>query len=663
MFRRLLIANRGEIACRVIRTCRRLGIETVAVFSDADEGARHVREADVAVRIGPPRPAESYLRIDRILDAARATEAQAIHPGYGFLSENADFARACGQAGIVFIGPTPEAIAAMGEKHTAKALMERAGVPVVPGYHGDDQSDATLARAAAEVGYPLLVKAVAGGGGRGMRRVDEAAEFDSQLAAARREAHAAFGDARVLIERYVTDPHHIEFQVFGDRHGNAVHLGERECSIQRRHQKVLEETPSPFLTADMRMRMGEAAVAAARAIHYVGAGTIEFIANSDGFYFMEMNTRLQVEHPVTELVTGTDLVEWQIRVAAGETLPLAQSAIRAHGHAIEIRLCAEEPARDFTPQTGELRLLRLSEAAPGVRVDSGFETGDTVGMHYDSLLAKVIVHANGREEARRRMHRALADSVILGIASNLDFLQRVVAHPAYAAGHTTTDFIALHAADLLPAASAAPLAALVAAAARLLAEAETQGEGDGGPWQASDGWRLNGPARLAIDLLDVAADRRLALAAVGGRGTYRLEVDDRTLDLRCSWDRPLTDDSPIAIEFDGIRRAVAVSRLGRDLVVSLPDGRHRFLSVAHFEYETPDEIPEGRLTALMPGRVVKLHVAAGDRVVRGQPLMTLEAMKMEHTVRAPRDGAVAKIHFAVDAVVPAEATLLELSDP
>ncbi|HET7729958.1 MAG TPA: biotin carboxylase N-terminal domain-containing protein, partial [Usitatibacter sp.] len=508
MFSKILIANRGEIACRVMRTCRRLAIRTVAVHSSIDAHALHVEQADEAYGIGGPRPVDSYLRGDRIIEVARGCGAEAIHPGYGFLSENEGFARAVEAAGLVFIGPTPEAIERMGLKDRAKAIMEKAGVPVVPGYHGESQDDGLLAAKATMIGFPLLIKAVAGGGGKGMRLVTGEAEFASQLAAARREAKSAFGDEAVLVERFIQGPHHIEFQVFGDTHGNYVHLFERECSIQRRHQKVLEETPSPFLDDAMRGAMGDAAVAAARAIGYRGAGTIEFIAGADRkFYFMEMNTRLQVEHPVTEMITGEDLVEWQLRVAAGEPLPLRQNEIFTGGHSIEVRLCAENPANDFLPETGRIGVMR-SPVAPvagledesDVRLDTGVREGDEVSVFYDPMIAKLVVWGDDRAEAARRMQSALAQTSILGVKTNLAFLERVVRHPAFLAGETDTGFIERHRADLLPPASAVPLEALVAAASRVfLDERRAIADAPPSPWNDTGGWRLNQPALRRMD--------------------------------------------------------------------------------------------------------------------------------------------------------------------
>src|SRR4051812_5459807 len=502
MFGKILIANRGEIACRVIRTCRRLAIRTVAVHSSIDARALHVELADEAYLIGGPRPAESYLRGDRIIEVARSCGAEAIHPGYGFLSENEEFARAVEAAGLVFIGPTPEAIEKMGLKDRAKVIMEKAGVPVVPGYHGESQDDRLLASKAQMIGYPLLIKAVAGGGGKGMRLVGAANEFDAQLAAARREAKNAFGDEAVLLERFVQGPHHIEFQVFGDTHGNYVHLFERECSIQRRHQKVLEETPSPFVDDLMRHEMGEAAVAAAHAIAYRGAGTIEFIVGQDRrFFFMEMNTRLQVEHPVTEMITGEDLVEWQLRVAAGEPLPLMQAEIHCAGHAIEVRLCAENPDNGFLPETGRIAALRAPSPSEEVRLDTGVREGDEVSVFYDPMIAKLIAWGSDRDEAARRLQAALAQTALLGVKTNLAFLERVVRHPAFLRGETDTAFIERHRGELLAGGGTPPIEALVAASARVFLD-ERRGQASAGasPWNDTSGWRVNQPARREIEL-------------------------------------------------------------------------------------------------------------------------------------------------------------------
>ncbi len=509
MFDKILIANRGEIACRVIRTARRLGVATVAVYSEADRQALHVELADEAVAVGPAPAAESYLRGERIIEAARRTGAQAVHPGYGFLAENAGFAQACADAGLVFIGPPPDAIRAMGSKSEAKALMEKAGVPVVPGDHGDNQDPKHLAGAAEKIGYPVLIKASAGGGGKGMRRVDDAKDFAAALDGAKRESASAFGDDTVLIEKFVERPRHIEIQVFADGHGNAVHLFERDCSIQRRHQKVVEEAPAPGLDEARRTAMGAAAVEAARAIGYVGAGTVEFIAGPDGdFYFMEMNTRLQVEHPVTEMITGLDLVEWQLRVASGEPLPLGQDDLAIAGHAIEARVYAEDPARGFLPSTGELHHLRPPEEGDGVRWDTGVRAGDAISMHYDPMIAKLIVWSGeGRADAVRRLRRALASCEVAGVTTNLDLLGAIAAHPAFAAGGCDTGFVEQHFDSLVPPPAPPDGSALACAALALElrrreeAAARAAASGDPhSPWHQVNGWRLNDSGRHTLEL-------------------------------------------------------------------------------------------------------------------------------------------------------------------
>ncbi|HYC36610.1 MAG TPA: acetyl/propionyl/methylcrotonyl-CoA carboxylase subunit alpha [Usitatibacter sp.] len=677
MFSKILVANRGEIACRVMRTCRRLAIRTVAVHSSIDAHALHVEEADEAFGIGGPRPADSYLRGDRIIEVALACGAEAIHPGYGFLSENQDFARAVESAGLAFIGPTPEAIEKMGLKDRAKAIMEKAGVPVVPGYHGESQDDALLAAKAQMIGYPLLIKAVAGGGGKGMRLVTREGEFGDQLASARREAKGAFGDERVLLERFVEGPHHIEFQVFGDTHGHYVHLFERECSIQRRHQKVLEETPSPFLDDAMRDAMGQAAVAAARAIGYRGAGTIEFIAGLDRrFYFMEMNTRLQVEHPVTEMVTGEDLVEWQLRVAAGEPLPLRQNEILAGGHAIEVRLCAESPENGFLPETGTIAVFHSPVGAGedelfegDVRLDSGVRRGDEVSVHYDPMIAKLIVWGDDRAEAARRMASALADTAILGVRTNLAFLERVVRHPAFLAGETDTAFIERHRAELLPSDAHVPLEALVAAAARVfLDEQRAIADAPPSPWNDTGGWRLNQPALRRMEFRIPGAGKPgtdpepgdgkhhvpSLVQAVMHSGYAEVTVEGHTHRVRLG----PRDGERLQIALDDETYFARVSRLGNSLSAVTPQGRYDLELVDPFHYEPADALPDARLTALMPGRVVKVMAAAGDSVKKGQALMILEAMKMEHTIVSPRDGVIERVAFAENQLVPADAVLL-----
>jgi len=654
MFDKILIANRGEIACRVLRTCRRLAIRTVAVHSAIDSRALHVEQADEAYLVGGPRPAESYLRGAAIIEAAKASGAQAIHPGYGFLSENEAFARGVEAAGLAFIGPTPEAIAKMGLKDRAKAIMEKAGVPVVPGYHGEDQDGKLLREQARRIGFPLLVKAVAGGGGKGMRLVAKESEFDDGLAAARREAKSAFGDDRVLLERFVQGPHHIEFQVFGDTHGHYVHLFERECSIQRRHQKVLEETPSPFLDEALRARMGATAVAAARAIAYRGAGTIEFIVGADReFHFMEMNTRLQVEHPVTEMVTGLDLVEWQLRVAAGEPLPLSQAAIRPAGHAIEVRLCAENPDNGFLPETGRIGLLRAPPAAEDVRLEIGVREGDEVSVFYDPMIAKLVARGADRAEAARRLQSALEATAILGVRTNLAFLERLVRHPAFLAGRIDTAFIDRNRAELLPAPGEVPVEAIVACAVRVfLDELRDVAALAPSPWNDTTGWRLNQPKarRMEFRLSDgrevaLEAEHRgdHAIVALGGR-RHEVRVGP-------------VDGERVQIALDGETYFARVARLGERLSATTPQGRRELDLVDPFRYEPTETLPDARLTALMPGRVVKVLAAEGARVRKGEALMILEAMKMEHTIVSPREGVIERVAFRENDLVPAEAVL------
>ena len=679
VFSKILIANRGEIACRVIRTCRTLAVRTVAVYSEIDAHALHVEMADEAYCIGGPRPADSYLRSEKIIAVAKACGAEAIHPGYGFLSENEDFARAVEKAGLVFIGPTPEAIEQMGLKDRAKAIMEKAGVPVVPGYHGENQDDKFLAEQAKKVGFPLLVKAIAGGGGKGMRLVAKASEFADQLAAARREAKNAFSDDRVLLERFVQGPHHIEFQVFGDTHGHYVHLFERECSIQRRHQKILEETPSPFLDDAMRSKMGEAAVAAARAIAYRGAGTIEFIVGADRqFFFMEMNTRLQVEHPVTEMITGEDLVEWQLRVAAGEPLPLKQSEILSGGHSIEVRLCAENPQSSFLPETGRIGVFREPRHSRGacpranlsgggnpveeiVRLDTGVREGDDISVYYDPMIAKLIVWGDDRAEAARRMQEALRETQILGVTTNLAFLERVVRHPAYLKGDTDTGFIERHRADLLPAESNVPLEALVAAAARVfMDEQRERADAVASPWNDTGGWRLNQPALRKMEfrspspqpspkgegetlVVDAVMHRGYADVTIGGK-SHRVTLGP------CDGER-------LQLGLDDETYFAHVARLGERLSAVVPAGRYALELVDPFHYEPADALPDARLTALMPGRVVKLLAKEGQSVKKGQSLLILEAMKMEHTIVSPRDGVIERVAFQENQLVPADAVL------
>ncbi|MDT7950386.1 MAG: acetyl/propionyl/methylcrotonyl-CoA carboxylase subunit alpha [Acetobacteraceae bacterium] len=640
MFEKILIANRGEIACRVMRTARRMGIRTVAVFSEADRGALHVEMADDAYPIGPAPSRASYLDGARVLDAARRSGAQAIHPGYGFLSENAAFAEDCAAAGLVFIGPPPAAIRAMGGKSAAKALMAHAGVPLVPGYHGEGQDPALLAAEAERIGYPVLIKASAGGGGKGMRVVTAPAAFAEALALAQGEARASFGDDQVLVERYLTAPRHIEIQVFADRHGNVVHLFERDCSIQRRHQKIIEEAPAPGMPLERRAAMGKAACDAARAIGYEGAGTVEFIAEGDAFFFMEMNTRLQVEHPVTEAITGQDLVEWQFRVAAGERLPLLQDALAIDGHAIEVRLYAEDPARDYRPSTGTLHHLRQPEARPGIRVDTGVRQGDVISVHYDPMIAKLITHGPTRAEALRRMGAALAEYEVAGVQTNLDLLRAVVASPGFAAGRFDTGYLGKHPELLGAEANGAPLAALALAAAALLERRGTAALAVAGlradphsPWAATSAWRLNGAGTQEVTLRDGEAATVLRCAPQPG-GSLVVTEGESSVTVRlvagAAW-------------LDGVRAAAVVAGSGSALTVFL-DGKTWPLAVV--DRLAPAAGSGGgdeRLVAPMPGRVVSVHTAVGASVAKGDVLLLLEAMKVQIRLAAPRDGTVAAL--------------------
>jgi len=659
LFSKVLIANRGEIACRIIATCRRLGIATVAVYSDADASARHVRLADEAVHIGPAPAAESYLCGQAIIAAAVATGAQAIHPGYGFLSENAGFARACAQAGIAFIGPPPAAIDAMGSKSAAKAVMGAAGVPLTPGYHGDNQDPAFLQQQADAIGYPVLIKASAGGGGKGMRRVDHAGEFADALASCRREAASAFGNDQVLVEKYVLSPRHIEIQVFADGHGNVVHLFERDCSVQRRHQKVLEEAPAPGMTPERRAAMGAAAVEAARAVGYVGAGTVEFIAAPDGsFYFMEMNTRLQVEHPVTELITGTDLVAWQLQVAAGQPLPLRQEALHIHGHAIEARLYAEDAERGFLPATGTLQHLRLPANSAHVRVDAGVEQGDVISPWYDPMIAKLIVWDIDRDAALRRMDAALAACQVVGVTTNAGFLRRLVNTDSFARARLDTALIerehaALGVDDTPPAAA---LWALAAALAQVHQQHDQhQPQGGPSPWQAGDGWRLHGQAHWPVELTHRTQQQRWHVA--GGSGHWQLRgPDQHELPLQGR----ITPEGRFAVQVDGSQWHGQAVWQEQMLHLFCHQGHYRFARIDPLAGHT-GSAHGGDLTAPMPGRIVSLLVAPGSDVQAGQPLLVMEAMKMEHTVHAPSAGTVTGYRVMVDQQVAEGSLLLDFS--
>ena len=645
MFRKLLIANRGEIACRVMRTAHRLGIRTVAVYSDADRDALHVAMAGEARRLGPAPASRSYLDIERLIEAAAASGADSVHPGYGFLSENPEFIEACAAADIVFVGPPAAAVRAMGLKDAAKRLMETAGVPVVPGYHGEEQDDSALLAHARRVGFPVLVKAVAGGGGKGMRRADDEAAFEEALAGARREARSSFGDDRVLIERRVDRPRHVEVQVFADAHGNAVHLFERDCSLQRRHQKVIEEAPAPAMTPAMRTAMGEAAVAAARAIDYRGAGTVEFIAGTseglreDRFWFMEMNTRLQVEHPVTEMVTGIDLVEWQIRVAAGEPLPVGQADLSFRGHAVEARVYAEDPDRGFLPSTGTLLHLGMPPESARVRIDHGVRTGDTVTPHYDPMIAKVVAHGENRDAALARLAGALREFEIAGVTTNVPFLSRLVADPEFRAGDVDTGLIDRRL-DSLLARTPVPVPVLAGAAmhaAGALAEPES-GSPTEDPWSTLIGWRLWGNARQPVHL-EVDGDAVEAQVTFLAGRSCRIESGQSSL-----------------VAQPGPREGTRVTLILDDRVASVrivPDGTglHLIHEGRAYSVAMPDRTVEdgetasalSDVTAPLPGKVVKTLVRSGDAVERGATLVVLEAMKMELGVEAPRRGIVDEV--------------------
>ena len=665
MFDKILIANRGEIACRVIKTARRLGIRTVAVYSEADAGARHVALADEAYPIGPSPARQSYLVVEKIIDAAKRSGAQAVHPGYGFLSENAGFAEACAQAGIVFIGPPPSAIRAMGSKSAAKALMESSGVPLVPGYHGADQDPAVLAAAAERIGYPVLIKASAGGGGKGMRIVESAAGFAAALTSAKREASSSFGDDQVLVEKYLTRPRHIEIQIFADSHGHTVSLFERDCSIQRRHQKVVEEAPAPFMAPERRRSMGEAACAAARAIGYVGAGTVEFIAEGDAFYFMEMNTRLQVEHPVTEAITGQDLVEWQLRVAAGGTLPLSQDQLSISGHAIEVRIYAEDPARDFLPSIGTLAHLRAPEEGPHVRVDTGIRAGDTISVHYDPMIAKLIVWDQDRPAAVRRLRRALADYEIVGVTTNIGFLAAIAAHPAFAAAELDTGFIGRHGADLFPAPRPASVEVLAAAALRVLRDRQAAVEAAAlasndpwSPWNLATAWRMNGDGYQ--DLVFRDGETEISLRAHPRRdGGCVLDLPEGPVELG----RVVEQDGAVSFTMAGVKFGTRVVRRGDEFTIIHGGVNHRLVLIDPLAPSRTESVGGGKLTAPMPGRITQVLTKAGAEVERGTALLVLEAMKMEHTIAAPADGTIETVRYAVGDLVEEGAELIVFAQP
>ncbi|MGQ0698006.1 MAG: acetyl-CoA carboxylase biotin carboxylase subunit [Panacagrimonas sp.] len=655
MFTKILIANRGEIACRVIATCRKLGIRTVAVYSEADAGARHVRLADEAYCVGPAPSRESYLRVERILEVAQQSGAQAVHPGYGFLSENEGFAKACAESGIVFIGPPVAAIRAMGSKSAAKSLMEKAGVPLVPGYHGDDQDPQRLQAQADRIGYPVLIKASAGGGGKGMRVVEKSADFAAALASCQREARSSFGDDKVLVEKYLVRPRHIEIQVFGDTQGNVISLYERDCSTQRRHQKVIEEAPAPGMSAERRAAMGKAACDAARAVGYVGAGTVEFIADQDGtFFFMEMNTRLQVEHPVTEMITGLDLVEWQIRVAAGQPMPLRQDQIPLNGHSIEVRVYAEEPEKGFLPSIGTLRHFAPPQSSRHVRVDTGVEQGDAVSPHYDPMLAKLIVWDQTRERACERMLKALSEFHVVGVGNNVEFLGRLIGSAPFREGRVDTGLIERERETLFP--EPLPVAdeifevcafALVQRERSSIPAATREPHS---PWSVADGWRLNGTqmrrlpfgcgeqtTEVTVEYLDHGVLRingKPAAGEVASDRRVRLALGERTVEAVC---------------------VVA----GEILTVFHQGKRHAIQSLDPLLHAGEDHEEAGGLAAPMSGKIIALIAAAGAQVEKNDPLLVMEAMKMEHTICAPAKGVVRGFRFALGDQVPEGAELVE----
>ncbi len=665
MFTKILIANRGEIACRVAATARRLGVKTVAVYSDADAHAKHVMACDEAVHVGGSAPKDSYLQWQRIIDAAKATGAQAVHPGYGFLAENEDFAQACVDAGLVFIGPPASAINAMGLKAESKRLMEAAGVPLVPGYHGADQDPELLKKEADRIGYPVLIKASAGGGGKGMRAVEKAEDFAAALESCKREAINSFGDDAVLVEKYVQRPRHIEIQVFGDTQGNYVYLFERDCSVQRRHQKVLEEAPAPGMTESLREQMGQAAVAAARAVNYVGAGTVEFIVEQPGgydkpedmkFYFMEMNTRLQVEHPVTEAITGQDLVEWQLLVASGEPLPLQQDDLVIDGHAFEARICAENPDNNFLPATGTLHIYRKPAAASfefdEVRIDDGVREGDAISPFYDPMIAKLIVWGATREEALGKLDAALAEVAIVGVHTNVQFLRRVLATDSFNQARLDTALIERESERLFNQDPIGVDMAVAAAVAQtVLAEREAESHD---PFSRSDGFRSHGVASRRIDL-EYAGEPVVAKLRYLDDG-MQLKVDDGE---RAPIDFTRQPDGRIDLRYGGRRQVVRVFRRGEVNHIFGTDGATAIVELDVLAHAIEGG-EGGRLTAPMPGKVVSIAVKAGDKVSKGQPLAVMEAMKMEHTIAAPTDGVVTEVLYAPGDQVMDGAELLRL---
>ena len=650
MFSKVLIANRGEIAVRVIRTAKAMGFRTVAVYSEADIDAPHVQLADEAVCIGPAPVGESYLLADNIIEACRKSGADAVHPGYGFLSENADFARACQAAGLEFIGPPVDAIELMGSKRLSKLAMLEADVPCIPGYVGSDQSDEKLISEAKRIGFPVMIKASAGGGGRGMRLVFEESELASQIKTARSEAKNAFGSGELILEKALIRPRHIEIQVFADKHGNAVYLGERDCSIQRRHQKVVEEAPSPFVDPDLRRRMGEAAVQAAKSCNYVGAGTVEFLVDQDkNFYFLEMNTRLQVEHPVTELVTGTDLVAWQLKVAAGEQLPLSQDEIRIQGHAIEVRLYAEDPAQNFMPQTGPI-LQWSPDEGEGVRIDAGIRTGQQVTPFYDPMLAKVITYGATREEARRRLIRAVQDSVLFGVTTNQTFLANILAHPAFIEGQATTAFIGEEFGQdpSLSVQPATPLATALGAVLLYRSKADRHPAG-------LFSWRSANPAPWPFELRSGEQKLNVTVAAEA-HDHYTVSIGDESVELQAVTEQA----GKFVFVANGVRQSARYTRQGDDIYLLHHGCYFQFTDLTHEAAASEDAAGSGRILASMDGSIVDVQVSAGDHVKKGQTLVILEAMKMEHPLKADADGVVKTVNVKTGDQVKIRQLLVEI---
>ncbi len=670
MFNKILIANRGEIACRIIHTAKRLGIGTVAVYSEVDVNARHVSLADEAVAIGPAPARDSYLAVEKLIGAAELIGAQAIHPGYGFLSENAGFAEACADAGITFIGPSPRAIEAMGSKSAAKTIMQQAGISLVPGYHGDDQDESFLLAEAEKIGFPVMIKASAGGGGRGMRVVNSAADFSEALRSAKREALGAFNDDRMLLEKYLEQPRHIEIQIFCDQQGNAAHLFERDCSVQRRHQKLLEEAPAPGMTDETRNVMGAAAIKAARAIDYTGAGTIEFIVDSGGkFYFMEMNTRLQVEHPVTELITGLDLVEWQLRVAAGEPLPVNQEQLAINGHALEARIYAEDPKNGFLPSTGSLSYLRFPPESPQLRVDTGVRQGDTVSIHYDSLLAKLIVLGQDRSDCLRRMLEALSRTLVVGVATNVDFLNSIISHQAFQSAQFDTGFIDRHHAELIPdrapvSADILALAALYQALVRTTRAREKAKTSDDptSPWWVNDNWRPNLVEEQRFHFHDGIEEHEVGVTDSGNRRehsqhNYLIRAGGQVMQAS-GW---LETDNGLVAILDTTRRRVEVIVDDKELTVFDSNATYRLQPIPDTDHSTEEETT-GSLIAPMPGTIIEVMATEGQQVSKGDALLVLEAMKIEHTIIAPHDGTVQTLRYLAGDKVEEGVELLALVD-